>query len=491
MSATTPAVRALKQADTGIGNWLMDLVTGAGSSPAHIIVTGILGVVPGVGQAMDARDVIISIIVITKAPMSISAWINLAINLVGCVPAVGDALKVGFKLMKQGKSLGRVLEAVSPKLRGNVQRYMQNIDWGFLTAQSKNLFAKSIDAFVDGLDCWAVKVITGRREVADIIAQLQSLRRRGPEMIDKAFAELKSMHRHMLTHDLPRNTAAVRPAVAHRSIPSSADVARQRRAATQNAQRRLSKKRGAKEKSSGASPNTSNAATKKKAEPKKQEWSTGIPAEHITDYYVKRKHANYRKANNGGRLIEEYSVGHNGLDHLWANYGAGRAFVVGETKSSIFDSFKLMAALPKDLQDAFSTLREDEAKNPTTTNGKPNIFENEERDRYANKRTGVGDTEQHDAAIRKGVNKPNEETNLRTQMSHPWILSKLKTERLTPRGQQLKSLIRDWREGDGGCPYNRWISLVTGRQLHKHKKSGGATHEVQTILTLPDNILRR
>ena len=62
---------------------------------------------------------------------------------------------------------------------------------------------------------------------------------------------------------------------------------------------------------------------------------------------------------------------------------------------------------------------------------------------------------------------------------------------LTPEGKRLIRLIRDWEDGDIGCPYNRWISLVTGRQLTTHRKSGGKTHQVQTILTLPDNILNR
>ena len=71
LPAATPAGRALRQADDGIGTWLVDLVTGAGSSPAHIIITGILGVVPGVGQAMDARDLILGIIAIAKTPAAI------------------------------------------------------------------------------------------------------------------------------------------------------------------------------------------------------------------------------------------------------------------------------------------------------------------------------------------------------------------------------------------------------------------------------------
>lgn len=489
MSALTPAARAIKQADKGIGGWLMDLVTGAGSSPAHIIVTGILGVVPGVGQAMDARDLIIGIIVVVRSPAGIGGWVDLVISLIGCVPAIGDALKVGFKLMKQGKSFGRVLEAVSPKLRGNVEKYMRSVNWGALATQSKSLFVRCIDAFIDGLDNWAVKVLAGRAEVAQIIGELRAIRQRGPQMIDQAFAELRSLHSRMMGHQLPRNTAAVNAPAPRVTAQMPAALERQRVEAAR-IQRRLAAKRAAKEKSVKASPNSTTTSTKKKAEPKKQSWRSGIPAEHITDYYVKRKHINYRKANNNGQLTEEHSVGHNGLDHLWANYGAGRSFVVGETKSSIFDSFKLMAALPADLQKAFDALRADEAANPTK-NGQPNIFDSEGRDQHANKRVPVGSSNDDDANIRKGVNKPNDSTGLRTQMSHQWIAKRLPDERLTARGRQLVSLIRDWEDGEIDCPYGRWITLVTGRQLHKHRQSGGATHEIQTILNLPDNILRR
>lgn len=494
MSAVTPAARAVKQANDGIGRWLVDLISGSGSSPAHIIVTGVLGVVPGVGQAMDVRDLVIGVIVVARNPYSISGWVDLVISLIGCVPAVGDALKVGFKLMKQGKSFGRVLEAVSPRLRGNVEQYMRNVNWGSLASQSKSIFSRAIEAFIDGLDTWVVKVVAGRREVAQYIAELRAIQRRAPQMIDQAFAELRTMHNRMMGHELPRNTAAVTPPARRATPQSRAAQAERQRVEAARIQRQLAAKRAAKEKASRASPNSTTTTTKKKAEPKKQSWSSGIPAEHITDYYVRRKHANFKKAKNHGRLIEEHSLGHNGLDHLWANYAAGRQYIVGETKSSIFDSFKLIAALPTDLQEAFSVLRAAEAANPTSTNGKANIFESEGRDQYANKRVPIENNNGNDAELRKGLAKPNPDTGLYTQMSHYWIFDRLQhpQEKLTKQGLLLVELVRKWREAEiDDCPYARWISLVTGRQLHKHRQSGGATHEVQTILHIPENILNR
>lgn len=491
MSAVTPAARAIKQADKGIGGWLADLVTGAGSSPSQIIVTGILGVVPGVGQAMDARDLIMGIIVVVRSPLGIGGWIDLVITLIGCVPAIGDALKVGFKLMKQGKNFGRVLEAASPKLRGNVEKYFRNINWASLASHAKSLFTQAIDTFIDGLDNWAVKAFAGRHEVTQIIDELRAIRRQGPKMIDDALAELKAMHNKMMGHELPHNRAAAAAPAPRVTPQSTAALAERKLVEAKRIERKLAAKKATKEKPVTAQPNSTKTSKKKKAEPKKQEWSSGIPAEHISDYYVRRKHTHYRKANNYGRLIEEHSLGHNGLDHLWANSGGGRRFVVGETKSSIFDSFQLLAALPADLQEAFNVLRADEEANPTTTNRKPNIFESSGRDDHANKRLLIGSDATTEAAVRRGVNKPNPKTGLRTQMSHEWIAARILDENLTKAADSLDELVEQFLDGNARCPYNRWILLVTGRQLHKHRQSGGSTHEVQTILNLPDNILRR
>ena len=183
LAAATPAARALRQADSGIGTWLAELVTGAGTSPSHIIITGILGVVPGIGQAMDARDLILGIIAIVKVPAAIGGWVELVITLIGCVPAVGDALKVGFKLMKQGHNFGRVLEAVSPALRGNVEKFMRKIDWKVLAEESKGLFMKTISAFIEGLDTWIMKAVAGGSTVKQIMAELKAIEKQGPKMI--------------------------------------------------------------------------------------------------------------------------------------------------------------------------------------------------------------------------------------------------------------------------------------------------------------------
>ena len=484
----TPAARAVRTVDDGIGTWLKDLVTGAGSSPSHIIITGVLGVIPGVGQVMDARDIILAIIQIAKTPAAVGGWVELVITLIGCVPAVGDALKVGFKLMKQGHNFGRVLEAVSPTVRGNVEKYMRQINWGQLTSECKGLFDKTIAAFIDGLDSWLVKVIAGRNEVKLVIDELKAVQKSGSKMIDSAFAELKAMHAKMMGHELPRSTAAVGGTSVPRTTLTPTQAAR--------AERKIAAKRSADARTNRAAPNSTSTSTKKKAQQKKQKWRSGIPAEHITDYFVKKKHNNFRKANNGGRLTEEWSTPHTGIDHLWSiKTNITKPFVVGETKSSIFDSFRLMAALPADLQEKFSALRTEEAANPTRS-GQPNIFQSEGRDAYANDRVLVSASDEQEQALRKGINPPNPETQLATQMSHEWIRQKLPGEQLTAPGMAILRQVQSYRRSlalnpAAEAPYQRWVSLVTGRQLHKHQHSKGQLHEIQVVLTVPNNILHR
>lgn len=151
-----------------------------------------------------------------------------------------------------------------------------------------------------------------------------------------------------------------------------------------------------------------------------------------------------------------------------------------------------MAALPADLQAAFSVLRAEEKENRTTSNNKPNIFESEGRDEHANRRVAIETSKENETELRKGLAKPNDETGLAAQMSHLWIKQCLKkpVEKLTTKGKELKGLIKQWEDGDiDTYPYNRWIFLVTGRQLHKHRQSGGSAHDIQTVLSIPDNIL--
>ncbi|MBW3512391.1 hypothetical protein [Janthinobacterium sp. NKUCC06_STL] len=499
------AARMNREANNGIGNWLGGLVSGKGSSPSQIIVTGILGLVPGLGQAMDARDLVFCIILVSRSPAATGGWVELVITLIGCVPAAGDALKVGFKLMKDGKSFGRALEGVTPKLRGNVEKYLREINWKTLASECKELLDKAFAAFIDGLDNWAVRALTSRAQVKNIIGELKSLRQLAPKMIDDVFAELKTLHTSVMKHELPGTTAALAGArgktVRAEGQEAASAAASREVSALAKKERKLLPKKSRDTKDNHVLVDKANVDTRKAAQKNRDRNKKAIIAEHLTDYYVKDKYSAFAKANNHGKLIEEKSVAHTGIDHLWANPAdIAKPFVVADTKSSIFDAFKLMAALPKELQEKFNVLKADEAANPLK-NRKPNIFDSEARDTLANHDVEIGGSNDHDAAVRRGLNPPGknkrgEPTGLPPQMTHAWIAHVLPKENLTPQGEKLSLLIEIFEEDillnpNTKHPYQRWISLVTGRQLSKHKKAGGAKHEIQLMLNLPDNILAK
>lgn len=229
---------------------------------------------------------------------------------------------------------------------------------------------------------------------------------------------------------------------------------------------------------------------------KKQDWRTGVPAEHITDYWCAKNKRNLKKANNNGKLWEEWDKGgRQGIDHVWMQSGeSSRPGVIGETKSSLFGAFRFLQALPADIRQQLTALGQAEAASPTPS-GHPNVFHSEGRDGVT-PRAGVEGTAETETEIKKGVGKANPETGLPTQMSHAWVQRALPHEALTPAGKLLADKVRRWqlierrRNPHAPAPCARWIIMVTGRQKHLHEAKQGHQHEIQKpLVALPDLIL--
>lgn len=482
MSAQTIALKgAVQAADNELEDWLKGLLSGKGDSPSQVIVSGILSVVPGLGQAMDLRDIVVGIVAISTAPSNPAAWLDIAITLVGCIPVMGDGLKTGFRLMKDGQAMPRILDGLSPKLRGNVDKWFRELDWATLAKSVKSSFDDVIGAFINGLDSWLARLAMGKDEVRHLIRQLEDLRKRAPKMLDEAIEELQRLWKKSMGDTPPKSTAS--PSAPH--APSH-------EAAT-GAPRKTETVTRDKTTSETTTPDKARSE-QRRASKKKQDWRTGVPAEHIADYWCGRSKRNLKKANNHGKLWEEWDkAGRQGIDHVWVQSGnTARPGTIGETKSSLFGAFRFMQALPADIRTQMAELGDTDAET-TTPNGQPDIFKNEERDKVGSGKGKIDSTPQAEDEMRKGLGKPNADTGLYTQMSHAWIAKAMPKENLTTAGRELaKAVKRYQKQRHLGVtpPYTRWIIMVTGRQKHLHENRQGHKHEIQQpLITLPDNIL--
>ena len=495
--ATTGAVKgAVKAADDSVANWLKGIVTGAGNSPSQIIVSGILGVVPGLGQAMDLRDIVVGVITIASAPGNPVAWLELAITLVGCVPVVGDALKTVFRLLKRGDSMPRVLDGLSPAVRGNVERFFKEIDWGQVSGTVKGSFDKVIAAFLDGLDSWVVKSVVGRGEVKLLLEQLEQMRKQAPKMLDDAIGELKAMWSKALNDKLPVSTAHGTPPKASAPSNTSGGGGKAPEAAPQAPPKTVKRDRTDKPTSTPDKPRNE----QRRAAKKKQAFSTGVPAEHMSDYWVARNKRNLKKANNGGQLWEETDrPGRQGIDHVWVQKGSSdRPGVIGETKSSLLGAFAFLAALPAEISSQLDALSAEEAGNATagtaaSDNPVPNIFKNDKRDGVEPNKTKVDPEREGELMGKPGQSGLKETKTKGMQMSHKWIARNLPDEQLTAAGLELLDSVQAAyrkRIRKFTPPYSRWILMVTGRQKHLHERGQGHQHEIQPpLVILPEAVL--
>lgn len=501
MNAEAVALRgAVKAADDDLGGWLKGLVTGEGSSPSQIIVSGILGVIPGLGQAMDVRDIVVGVITISKSPTSPAGWLDMSITLVGCVPALGDALKTSFRMIKSGHSLARVLDAVSPALKGNLEHWFRTVNWGSVASGLKRNFDEVMGAFVHGLDGWVAQTIMGKKEVALLIEQIKDLRQRAPKMLDEAIEELQVLWKKTMGDAMPKSTAShatphapAAPHVPSEHVPSehaphspSAGEAPKAKAPESRKPEKVEKDHTGTERA----PTDSARTDKRRATKKKQKWETGVPAEHITDYWCARNKRNLKKANNFGRLWEEWHpAGRHGIDHVWIQAANPvRPGVIGETKSSLFGAFRFLAALPKGIQEQLQALGKGEVENPTD-NGQPNIFHSEGRDAVSSSKVPINQ-DGGEGELKKGLGNTKGKG---VQMSHQWIIESIPEESLTPAGLELGRRIKRFSREHAlnpktSPPYARWVIMVTGRQKHLH--STEKRHEIQNpVITIPDNIL--
>lgn len=502
----------LKKADDDVGTWFIGLLDGSGTGPSQIIVTAILGCVPVVGQLFDLRDLVKGIIIVSATPPNVMGWVDLVITLIGCIPGFGDAFKAGFKLARNGENAERVFDAMRKYAKIDPKKALKEMDWNKLKNECLSLLNKMLDEFIDVLDSWLAKQVIGRPKVNEVIKMMTQVKKDAPKYINSAFAEIQKTVNQMLNLHPPLPSTAVGKAghqvPAHPVVPAGSGKGSGKASNPPPAQRPSNPQRGgAPQQVKEKAPTTQSSATTKPKksheirQAKKKRWSTGVPAEHIVDYYSKEKRKSLRKINDNGRLIEEYDrlkrnatgdrirkqdINQTGIDHLWFGSHKGRKYLVGETKGSIFGHFAFLAGMVQSDAKAIEGNRTEIGKifdDKTEYDGNSGL---------GNRSTSAETSIQNEGALEGGKGKSGlsgTKTKGR-QMSHKWIYSSIKVDTSIP--QIHRTVIQDSYEdatlmGQTPTIYNREVFMVTGKQYEQHDRSKGKLHNIQfPLITLLD-----
>lgn len=468
---------ALQQAEDDtlaeILSWVHEVVEGRGDSAAQMIVTVVLGCIPYVGQAIDVYNILRCIHGLTKAPSDSDNWIALVLALIAIVPLFGDALKNVFMMMRNGKKMGRILDSLPNKVRGNVEKWFRELNW----AQYARELSRSVDdilgGMIDVLEYRVTQWMLGREGVRRLIRRLDSLRQMAARKITEAMDSLRQLHQQALRDPLP-STAGHTPALPR---PSSAARATPGTQAPPTVRRTTA---GTATPASGTA-----SATKRQSQRSTQNRTrTGVSGEHIADYYFVRRQRNREKVSNQGVLYEMRQPGHTGIDHVWHGSRLPIGYRVSDTKGTAgaFHRLETAKAVFQALEYGIDAYLGDEDENRsahalgTTVNDGRQLSH-----RWVAAKIGMcGLLPQHEATLRSNV--------------EAWRLNRFKLGAATTRdseGQRERTLVK--------CPYDRSIITVVGPNLNRHEKAAGArtgrcakpaiSHQIATEFVLPNTML--
>jgi hypothetical protein len=104
----------VSQALADTGDWLWGVIAGnfddRPQSTSQIVVAGVISMVPGIDQVMDVRDLLGSLFKMShESGRSDDHVMELAFTLIGLVPTVGSAGRMGLRLLADGKSVKRAV----------------------------------------------------------------------------------------------------------------------------------------------------------------------------------------------------------------------------------------------------------------------------------------------------------------------------------------------------------------------------------------------
>jgi len=416
---------------------------------------------------VDVYNILRALYQLTRNNEKADNWIELVLCLIALVPVFGDALKNVFRMLRSGKSMGRILDSLPTKVRGNIEAWFRQLNWAAYTAELIGHANRILDGLVDLLGGRVARWVLDTKGLQRLIAQLKALKGKASQKITEAMDSLKHAHQQAMMQPLPNTTAHVpaRPSAPPRPAPGSKAPAPApapkpapsppkpstgpaspaprttpstpaKKPADTPSNRSLPANTG------GTAAPRQGQATGQQRQSQRSNYSrhkVGVQGEHIADYYFVKNKKTREKVNNNGVLYEGRQPGHQGIDHVWFSKSGGNTYRISDTKGTnepIFKRLQSIVDVKKALMDGLDLIVED------------------------------GD----EGKVRNSVGKTKSDGR---QMSHLWISRRIEKAELTQPHKQLISKIETWElygydPNVSACPYQRSLITVTGPNFIKH-----------------------
>lgn len=136
------------------GKQVLDTLMNFSNSPVGqiglAVVEVLLGLIPGVGQAIDIKDTAVSLHdILVQGKRGIADFVGLIGALAGWVPLVGDSIKAVAKIAMRGADfLLPLLKSWGPDLTETVIKTISELDWGKILTDLVNDLARRWDDVV-------------------------------------------------------------------------------------------------------------------------------------------------------------------------------------------------------------------------------------------------------------------------------------------------------------------------------------------------------
>lgn len=323
---TQAGTRTARQATPKRSSWFASIrdeaisfFKGDNNAPWAILAETVIGLVPVLGQIVDARDIIKALIEVSAAPASPAAWFNLITALIGLIPGGGDVVKRSLRVVKaRVVPIDKLLDFIRQYYKGDPEKLLREmLDLGKLR--------KVLDTILSN-----PKLLNRLDEPSR--KQLQNIQNN----LGKQFNAFKREVDEWLAQT-PRTSAGA----AHASKKNIDQKPK--------TQSKAGSKNKGKDNDRGQVDKPNPATTRADRFKRIKNHFMGVLGEHMADYHCQevkgwgskkalhdQAQTNPAKLNDGGRLVQLWPAlpRGRGIDAVWHKGGGAKPYAIIEAKAS-------------------------------------------------------------------------------------------------------------------------------------------------------------